>query len=174
MTHDRFALRALAFSIAGSFLAQGALGQDRPAPASTEVMAESAHDSEDLTRAPQLKTYVTSTAAGMTVALDRQTGQMRALTADEALRLAAGIKALLNQSSEGLVEVHHADGSVSIDLEGRFQNVMVAKQEGDGTVSQACVDNPEAAAAFFEIDAKLVSEARKVLDRPSASELEIR
>ena len=49
------------------------------------------------------RNYVTSNAAGQTVVLDRQTGQTRPLTPEEARRLAEGIKQLVNQSSEGLV-----------------------------------------------------------------------
>lgn len=108
------------------------------------------------------RNYVTSNAAGQTVVLDRQTGQTRPLTPEEARRLAEGIKELVNQSTEGLVPVHHADGSVSMDLQGRFQNVMLAKKEADGTISQACVDNLESAAAFFEIDPALLGAAAPV------------
>jgi hypothetical protein len=63
---------------------------------------------------------------------------------------------LVNQSTEGLEQVHHEDGSVSMDLKGRFQNVTVARINKDGTVSESCVDNPQAAGAFFGIDPKLI------------------
>src|SRR5215204_3501248 len=102
------------------------------------------------------RNYVTSNAAGQTVAIDRQTGQIRPLTPEEAQRLAEGIKQLVNQSSEGLVEVRHANGGVSMDLQGRFQNVMLARKEADGTVSHSCVNDLEAAADFFEIDPALL------------------
>jgi hypothetical protein len=121
-----------------------------------------------------LRTYVTSNAAGLVVALDRQTGQTRPLTADEALRLAQGIKELVKQSTDGLVQVHRANGSVSMDLQGRFQNVIIAKKEDDGTISQACVDSVDAAAAFFEIDPELVGAARNAISRRSSSQLEVR
>lgn len=102
------------------------------------------------------KNFVTTNQAGMVVVLDRETGKARPLTAEEAQKLAEGIKQLVNQSTEGLVEVRHADGSVSMDLQGRFQNVLLAKKEDDGTISQACVDNLDVATAFFDIDPKLV------------------
>jgi type II secretory pathway pseudopilin PulG len=102
------------------------------------------------------RNYVTSNAAGQTVVLDRQTGQTRPLTPEEAKRLAEGIKQLVNQSTDGLVEVHHANGGVSMDLQGHFQNVMLAKKEADGSVSHACVNDLESAAAFFEIDPVLL------------------
>ena len=43
-----------------------------------------------------------------------------------------------------------------MDLQGRFQNVALARKEAEGTVTQSCVDNPQAGAAFFRIDPKLV------------------
>jgi type II secretory pathway pseudopilin PulG len=120
------------------------------------------------------KNYVTSNAAGQIVVLNRQTGQTRPLTPEEAARLAEGIKQLVNQSTEGLVQVHRADGSVSMDLQGRFQNVMLAKKEDDGTISQSCVDNLESAAAFFEIDPALLGIATPVSKTPTSHKLEDR
>lgn len=121
------------------------------------------------------RNYVTSNAAGQTVVLDRQTGQSRPLTAEEAARLAEGLKQMLSQSTEGLVAVHHADGSVSMDLQGRFQNVLLAKKEDDGTISTACVDNVDSAAAFFEIDPALVgAAARAAKSQPVSTKLEDR
>jgi sensor histidine kinase regulating citrate/malate metabolism len=121
------------------------------------------------------RNYVTSNAAGQTVVLDRQTGQTRPLTAEEAQRLAEGIKQLVSQSTEGLVVVHHADGSISMDLQGRFQNVLLAKKEDDGTISMACVDNVDSAAAFFEIDPALVgAAARAAKSQPVSTKLEDR
>ena len=43
-----------------------------------------------------------------------------------------------------------------MDLDGHFQNVIVAKKNEDGTVSQSCVDNRQTAAEFFGIDPQLV------------------
>jgi len=83
-------------------------------------------------------------------------GQIRPLTPEEAKQLADRLKGMLNKSTEGLVEEQNADGSVSVDLQDRFQNVTVARVNTDGTVTQACVDNPRAAASFFGIDPKLL------------------
>lgn len=88
--------------------------------------------------------------------LNSQIGQIRPLTQEEAQKLADGIKKLVNQSTEGLRPVRHADGTVELDLEGRFQNIAVVRRNVDGTVSQSCVDNPKAAADFFGIDPQLV------------------
>lgn len=82
--------------------------------------------------------------------------QIRPLTQEEAQRMAEGLKKLVNQSSEGLQQVQHADGSVSMDLQGRFQSVILAKKTDDGRVVQSCVDNPRSAAAFLGIDRELI------------------
>lgn len=82
--------------------------------------------------------------------------QIRPLTQEEAQQMAEGLKKLVNQSMEGLQQVRHADGSVSMDLQGRFQSVALAKRTADGGVTQSCVDNPEAAAAFLGIDRELI------------------
>jgi hypothetical protein len=106
--------------------------------------------------------YVTSNAAGQPVVLDRQTGESRPLTPQEAQTLAEGIKQLINPTTDGLVQVRHANGMVSMDLQGHFQNVSVAKKEADGSISQSCVNDLESAAEFFEIDPALLGVAAPV------------
>jgi hypothetical protein len=104
----------------------------------------------------QQPTFVTVNIAGRDVQVDPRTGHIKALTSQEAQQLAEGLKGMFNKSTEGLVTVRESDGSLSMDLEGRFQNVTVARTNEDGSVSQSCVDNPEAAANFFRIDPQLV------------------
>jgi hypothetical protein len=105
--------------------------------------------------------YTTVKVAGQEVQVDAKTGQIRSLTAQEAERLAQGLKEMVNTSTEGLVEVHNADGSVSMDLEGRFENVTVARENADGSTTTSCVNNPRAAGAFFGIDPKLIEKHPK-------------
>ena len=105
------------------------------------------------------KKYVTVKVGGQHVQIDSQTGDIQPLTPQEAEKLAAGLKPMLNKSTEGLIPVQHPDGSMSVDLQGRFRNVTVARVNKDGSVSQSCVDNPRAAGAFFGIDPKLIENA---------------
>jgi hypothetical protein len=86
----------------------------------------------------------------------RTQSQIRPLTQEEAQQMAEGLKNLVNQSTEGLKEVRHADGSISVDLQDRFQNVALARKADDGTVTQSCVDNPASAAAFLGIDREAI------------------
>lgn len=110
-------------------------------------------------KATRTRTYVTRRVAGQDIQVDTQTGEIKPLTPQEAQQLANGLAPMLDNSTDGLVQVHHADGSVSMDLQGRFQNVAVVKVNTDGTVEQGCVDNPRAAAKFFGIDPKLIENA---------------
>lgn len=100
--------------------------------------------------------YMTVKVAGQDVQVNSQSGKLKPLTAQEAQELADGLKKMVNKSAEGLKEVRHADGSVSMDLEDRFQHVVVAREREDGTLSMSCVDTPEAAAAAIGVDPKLL------------------
>jgi hypothetical protein len=92
--------------------------------------------------------FVTREIGGRKLQVNAKTLQQGPLTQDQAQQIAAALKD--NQSSDGLVQVQNPDGSVSVDLEGRFQNVILAKKNNDGSVEQACVDNAEAAKAFLQ------------------------
>ncbi|HEX8501407.1 MAG TPA: hypothetical protein VF659_12565 [Pyrinomonadaceae bacterium] len=91
--------------------------------------------------------YVTVEVGGRKLRVNAQTLQQGPLTQEQSEQIADALKD--NKSTEGLVEVRHEDGSVSMDLQGRFQSVTLAKRNDDGTVSTACVDTPEAARSFL-------------------------
>lgn len=90
---------------------------------------------------------VTVEMNGKKLAVNAQTLQQGPLTQEQAQQIADALKD--NQSTDGLVQVQNPDGSVSVDLQGRFQNIVMAKKNDDGSVSQACVDNSKAASAFL-------------------------
>lgn len=100
--------------------------------------------------------YVTVKVAGKDVQIDPQTGHIKPMTPEKARQIAEELKARLNKSTDGLVQVRNRDGSVSMDLQGRAQNVMLVRTNDDGTVEQNCVDQPLAAAEFLGIDPKLM------------------
>jgi hypothetical protein len=106
--------------------------------------------------------------AGAPIPLDPQTGQVRPLTQEEAERLAASIKELVNQSTDGLQAVKHPDGTISMDLQGRFQSMVLTKRDENGEWVTACVDNRAAAAAFLGIDPQLVG-VKKDATAPKAT-----
>jgi len=116
------------------------------------------------------RTFVTRRVGNQDIHLDKQTGEIKPLTPEEAQKLANGLAPMLDKSTDGLVEVHHNDGSVSMDLEGRFQNVAVARINKNGIVEQSCVDNPGAAAKFFGIDRKRIENAPTARKRVNTTE----
>ena len=139
------------------------------------MAAVSLRGSQAKTSTPQTSSAQTNDAranqryrASTQIPLNPQTGQVRPLTQEEAQRLGAELKQLVNQSTDGLQSVRHADGSVTMDLQGRFQNIAVAKLDEDGKLVQSCIDNPESAAAFFEIDPQLVG-VKKHASAPKAN-----
>ena len=87
--------------------------------------------------------------AGQTVAIDRQTGKLRPPTPDEARKLAAGLKNFLNRSDQGLAITTHPNGAQSVDLQGRFQSVTLAKINRDGSASEKCVTSVREAREFL-------------------------
>ena len=95
-------------------------------------------------------------ANGQTAAVDKQTGKLRQLSADEAKELLDGLAPLLNQSTEGLNVRQRDNGSLFVDLEGRFMSVAVAKVNADGKVEEKCVSNAGEANEFLNGEAKEV------------------
>jgi hypothetical protein len=81
--------------------------------------------------------------AALRAYLDPETGEIAVgvAPAGEA-ELDAETQNALRRDDAGLVQVHHADGSVSMDLQGRYQNVSIAHKNPDGTVT-VCTDNAE-------------------------------
>lgn len=106
------------------------------------------------------RTYVTRRIGGQNIQIDTQTGQIKPLTPQEAQKLAEGLAPMLDRSTDGLTQVRHADGSMSMGLKGHFQDVTVARIYTDGKVEQSCVNNPEAAGTFFRIDPQLIKNAQ--------------
>lgn len=110
--------------------------------------------------------YVTVEVGGKKLQVNAKTLQQGPLTQEQADQLADALKE--NKSTDGLVEVRHDDGSVSVNLEDRFENVTMAKRNDDGSVSAACVDTPEAARGFLNSRDKTGTVAgapRKAADR---------
>jgi hypothetical protein len=83
-------------------------------------------------------------AGGLQVAVDPATGKLRPPTAAEARVLAAGLDKVVNDSAEGLEAVTWPDGTVTVDLEGRFASVAVVSFDDDGTLTMECIDLPAA------------------------------
>ncbi len=81
--------------------------------------------------------------AGMLAFRDPVTGELRSPTPAEIDAMRPELEAIYNQSSEGLEEIVLPDGSVGIDLQGRFMSSVVAIVGPDGTVRTRCVHSAE-------------------------------
>jgi hypothetical protein len=65
------------------------------------------------------------------------------ILADESLRKA------LSRSSAGLEAVRHADGTLTVHLQGRFQSLSAARIGRDGRLEAICTGNHETLADFL-------------------------
>lgn len=111
--------------------------------------------------------FVTVEMGGRKMRVNAQTLQQGPLTQEQSQQLADQLEG--NKTTDGLVEEKHEDGTVSIDLQGRFQNVTLAKKNDDGSVSSACVDTPEAAGAFLRSQEKTPTITGTGVNRKAAS-----
>lgn len=58
------------------------------------------------------------------------------------------LDAFTNRSTEGLTFEYRVDGTIGLDLQGRFQNVMLAHRLPDGRLELNCVAESNDRAAF--------------------------
>ena len=99
-------------------------------------------------------------AAGMVVGIDPETGELGMPTPEQLQRISDSQQSQVNHSSAGLVEVHHPDGSVSIDLQGRFQEYETVRVGPDGKLIYQCVDGEENARRAVAAPAPAAPEER--------------
>jgi hypothetical protein len=90
---------------------------------------------------------------GMQAYVDPADGKLRQPTREEAQALAAELAKLTSRSTEGLEAVLSEDGTLSMDLEGRFLSVAIATVGPDGSVGFACVNGEPAAPLAAASDA---------------------
>jgi hypothetical protein len=87
-------------------------------------------------------------APGQQAAVDAQ-GKLREPTPDERKALADEVARSVRYDDAGLTPVHRADGSVLLDLQGRFETASVARVH-DGRVETRCVTSRAEAEAFLD------------------------
>lgn len=80
---------------------------------------------------------------GMLIGIDPETGKLGMPTREQWNQLSDLEQQRLDHSSAGLIEVHHPDGSVSVDLQGRFQEFATVRIGPDGKLIFQCVDGAE-------------------------------
>lgn len=116
----------------------------------------SAKQEKSQTRSQDTEGDTTVQFANQKIKIDPQTGRLRTPTVEEARAIVETIEGLTNRSSKGLKVQRTADGGRMVDLQGRFQTVVVAKPNPDGTNEIKCVTSLEEATAFLGIDASKI------------------
>lgn len=86
---------------------------------------------------------------GIQVAIDPVTGQLRVPTPEEARLMSASLEQIFNQSTEGLQVEERADGTLVLDLQGRFMHGLLAQRNADGTLARHCTSGLQQALTFF-------------------------
>jgi hypothetical protein len=94
------------------------------------------------------KKYVATRA----IILDKVSGQLRKPTTEETDAMVNQISSLTNRSSEGLTVNQGANGMKLVDLEGRFNGVVLGRANADGTTEVRCVFTMEEAADFLGLE----------------------
>lgn len=113
----------------------------------TVVFSQSGQDSSP---AKNGKKYV----AKKETIFDQSTGKLRKPTEVETQAIVDQISALTNRSSEGLTPVTQPNGMTYVNLEGRFNGVVLGRANADGTTEVRCVFTMEEAAAFLGLEAE--------------------
>ena len=88
---------------------------------------------------------------GVQVAIDPVTGQLRPPTPEEAGALAASLEQIFNQSTEGLQAEQRADGTLALDLRGRFLSAALVRKNADGSLNIQCTNDLRQARALFGV-----------------------
>jgi len=88
------------------------------------------------------------------IVLDKTTGKVRIPTQEETDAMVSQISVLTNRSSEGLSVNQSPNGMKSMDLQGRFNSVMLGRANADGTTELRCVFTIQEAADFLGLEAE--------------------
>jgi len=133
---NRLARTTLAAALACP-LAWGAAHADT----SQNVKASHARRRHATTHAPAPKLAYRPAQAGLVIAWDPESHTFTMPGPTRPLPLSAAERNALSRSFVGLQEMRHRDGSVSVDLQGRFQEFAVAHLGPDGKPVYRCLDD---------------------------------
>ena len=98
---------------------------------------------KDAEAADRIPTHGSSAVAGMVIGIDPETGALGMPTLDQQRELSNMERVRLEDSQADLVPVFHTDGSISLDLKGRFQEFATVRIDPSGKKSFHCVDGKE-------------------------------
>ena len=117
------------------------------------ISSPTAEAQQDINRQPQAPDDdATIEFANQRITIDAQTGRLRKPTVEEARALVETITGMTDRSTKGLKVERGAHGLRQVDLKGRFQSVVLAKPNPDGTNEIRCVTSLKEAADFLGLD----------------------
>ncbi len=90
----------------------------------------------------------TAGMSAMRIQIDPETGTLQPLSTPPVPSKA--LMPSLSRSTEGLTPRTLPDGSVMVDLQGRFQNATVVHKGDDGRLHVICTDDAQIASRFME------------------------
>jgi hypothetical protein len=113
----------------------------------TVVLSQDKKSDSEATRqeSSKAKKYV----ATKEIIFDQATGKLRKPTDEETKALVESVSVLTNRSSDGLTINTQPNGMKLVDLEGRFNGVVLGRANADGTTEVRCVFTMEEAAEFL-------------------------
>jgi hypothetical protein len=127
----------------------------RTVTAPVVAAAPVAHRAHRTHRAPATQPIAAPAPAaaqgGMIISIDPETGQVGMPTPEQMEAFSAD--PAFDDSDAGLVEVHHPNGTVSVDLQGRFQEYAVIRIAPDGQKVFGCVPTRAQAKQLLTIPA---------------------
>jgi hypothetical protein len=83
--------------------------------------------------------------------VDKQSGNLRLPTQQEVDEVVANLSTLGQRPEGTLQEATQSNGAVSLDLDGGYGGIVLARPNGDGTWETRCVFTLEEGAAFLGI-----------------------
>lgn len=86
------------------------------------------------------------------IIFDTATQKLRKPTADETAAMVAQISTLTNRSTDGLTVTTQANGTKKMDLQDRFQGVLLGRANADGTTEVRCVVTLQEAVEFLGLE----------------------
>jgi hypothetical protein len=89
--------------------------------------------------------------ASMRAYLNPETGKLETGPSPVAIQFDFDTEQALRRDTSGLVEEHHADGTVVLDLQGRFQSVAMVHRTANGRIF-VCTDDENRAKNMLTVD----------------------
>jgi hypothetical protein len=131
------------------------------------TLAPSGHTGRISTDTPSLQSTPAPGEASLRATISPETGKVEVSTIpsriQSTLTLDPETAEALRRDTQGLKEVQHANGAVSVNLQGRFQDALVARIDKNGKVV-ICTESGE--------DARAILQGQAVAAPPPAPEVQ--